>query len=74
MTVDQNWADGGGCTINLAEKGKGPFQGVTITNNTFGRTTKVRQLRDHRAHDHRADARRRTSSPTALVASVRKGS
>lgn len=41
VTVDRNWADGGGCTVNLAEKGKGPFQGVVITNNTFGRDTKV---------------------------------
>lgn len=40
VTVDQNYLDGGGCTINLAEKGKGPFQGITITNNTFGRDTK----------------------------------
>jgi len=41
VTVDKNKLDGGGCTINLAEKGKGAFQGVKITNNTFGRTTKI---------------------------------
>ncbi|WP_235523267.1 right-handed parallel beta-helix repeat-containing protein [Cellulomonas sp. Root485] len=41
VTVDRNWADGGGCTVNLAEKGMGPFQGVAISNNTFGRNTKV---------------------------------
>ena len=40
VVIDKNWADGGGCTVNMAEKGKGPFQGITITNNTFGRTTK----------------------------------
>jgi len=41
VTIDKNKLDGGGCTINLAEKGKGAFQGIKITNNTFGRTTKV---------------------------------
>ena len=37
----KNTLDGGGCTINLAEKGKGPFQGVKVLDNTFGRTTKI---------------------------------
>lgn len=41
VTIDRNWLDGGGCTVNLAESGKGAFQGITVTNNTFGRTTKV---------------------------------
>ncbi|GCE76110.1 right-handed parallel beta-helix repeat-containing protein [Cellulomonas biazotea] len=41
VTVDKNTLDGGGCTINLAEKGKGPFQGVKVLDNTFGRTTKI---------------------------------
>jgi hypothetical protein len=41
VTIDKNTMDGGGCTINLAEKGKGAFQGMKVTNNTFGRTTKI---------------------------------
>ena len=41
VTIDKNKLDGGGCTINLAEKGVGPFQGIKVTNNTFGRTTKI---------------------------------
>jgi hypothetical protein len=41
VTVDKNYLDGGGCTVNLAEKGKGPFQGITVKDNKFGRTTKV---------------------------------
>ncbi len=36
-----NRADGGGCTFNVAEKGKGPIAGIVIRDNTFGRTTKV---------------------------------
>jgi hypothetical protein len=42
VTISQNWLDGGGCTVNLAEKGLGPFVGVVITDNTFGRNTRVR--------------------------------
>ncbi|WP_273652151.1 hypothetical protein [Cellulomonas fimi] len=41
VTVDKNYLDGGGCTVNLAEKGRGPFQGITVKDNKFGRTTKV---------------------------------
>ncbi|AEE47164.1 right-handed parallel beta-helix repeat-containing protein [Cellulomonas fimi] len=40
VTVQKNFLDGGGCTVNLAEKGKGPFQGIAVKDNTFGRTTK----------------------------------
>ena len=40
VQIVKNWADGGGCTINLAEKGRGPFAGIVITDNVFGRDTK----------------------------------
>jgi hypothetical protein len=36
-----NWLDGGGCTINIAEKGRGPFQGLVFADNIFGRNTRV---------------------------------
>lgn len=36
-----NVADGGGCTVNIAEKGGGAIHGLVITDNEFGRTTKV---------------------------------
>jgi hypothetical protein len=41
VQIRGNWGNGGGCTINLAEKGRGPFQRIVITDNTFGRDTKV---------------------------------
>lgn len=41
VAIGNNHLDGGGCTVNLAEKGKGPFQGVSVTDNKFGRHTKV---------------------------------
>jgi hypothetical protein len=41
VSIGSNQLDGGGCTVNLAEKGKGAFQGISITDNKFGRHTKV---------------------------------
>ncbi|MCU1432785.1 MAG: hypothetical protein JWP95_1890, partial [Actinotalea sp.] len=36
VTFSGNRADGGACTINVAEKSHGPINGLRITNNTFG--------------------------------------
>ncbi|GAB3680879.1 right-handed parallel beta-helix repeat-containing protein [Angustibacter aerolatus] len=41
LTWNGNWTDGGACSINVAEKGKGAIQGLTIQNNRFGRHTGV---------------------------------
>ena len=41
LTITNNIADGGGCSINLAEKAYGPLRGVVISDNTFGRNTRV---------------------------------
>jgi hypothetical protein len=35
-----NWADGGGCTINVAPNPLASISGVTLTNNRFGRATR----------------------------------
>ncbi|MCU1447388.1 MAG: hypothetical protein JWP54_3046 [Cryobacterium sp.] len=40
FTFTGNYANGGGCTVNIAEKTYGPVQGVKIADNTFGRDTK----------------------------------
>ncbi|WNB85080.1 hypothetical protein [Cellulomonas sp. ATA003] len=40
LAYTKNWADNGGCTLNIAEKTRGPLQGIAITDNTFGTTTK----------------------------------
>jgi hypothetical protein len=36
VQVDRNWLSGGGCTVNLSEKGKGPILGFYLRNNFFG--------------------------------------
>jgi hypothetical protein len=40
FTFTGNYANGGACTVNIAEKTHGPVQGVKIADNTFGRDTK----------------------------------
>ena len=41
LTFTNNIADGGKCSINLAEKDFGPIKGVVISDNSFGRNTRV---------------------------------
>lgn len=40
VAIARNFLNGGGCTVNLSEKGVGPFQGISITDNEFGRNTR----------------------------------
>lgn len=35
-----NWFDGGGCSVNISEKGRGPVYGLVAADNTFGRNTR----------------------------------
>ncbi len=37
IVIDDNWLDGGGCTINIAHKVLANLTGVSLTNNRFGR-------------------------------------
>lgn len=36
-----NWADGGGCTVNVNNAPGGPMSGITVTDNRFGHDTHV---------------------------------
>jgi hypothetical protein len=36
VAMDGNELSGGQCTVNMAEKGKGPLQGVKLRSNKFG--------------------------------------
>ena len=36
VDINANWISGGGCSINVDEKGRGPIQGLVISNNVFG--------------------------------------
>jgi len=41
LVFQGNYADGGACSVNLAEKSYGPLSGLSFKDNTFGRNTKV---------------------------------
>jgi hypothetical protein len=42
MRLIGNWLSGGGCTVNISEKGKGPVTGLVLRDNQFARgTTRV---------------------------------
>ncbi|MDJ0349988.1 hypothetical protein [Cryobacterium sp. PH29-G1] len=41
FSFKNNFADGGACTINVAQKAYGPIYGTVVTDNKFGRNTKV---------------------------------
>lgn len=41
FSFKNNSADGGACTVNVAQKSYGPIYGTVITDNKFGRNTKV---------------------------------
>ena len=41
VTFSGNRADGGACTINVAEKAYGPINGLKVTGNTFGLNTRI---------------------------------
>lgn len=36
MRLIGNWIGGGGCTVNVSEKGKGPITGLVLRDNQFG--------------------------------------
>jgi len=39
LTVENNLLSNGGCTVNLAQKARGPLTGITLRNNRFTRTS-----------------------------------
>lgn len=41
VTIADNYLDGGGCTVNIAETGKGPVAGTVLDSNTFGPNQRV---------------------------------
>lgn len=36
LTFSKNWAEGGACTVNVAQKSRGAIRGFVMQNNTFG--------------------------------------
>ena len=42
LTFRDNWVDDGGCTVNIAQKKRGPMSGITVADNTFGTSSRYR--------------------------------
>ncbi len=41
LQFNQNWVDGGGCSVNLAHKKLASMTGITVNQNRFGRNTRI---------------------------------
>lgn len=41
VNFSQNRLDGGGCSFNISERGGGPITGISVSDNIFGRTTRL---------------------------------
>lgn len=73
FTFTGNYANGGGCTVNIAEKSYGPVQGVKIADNTFGRDTKVSNCAVIAKSTTKIDLQRNFYMPDKAAVSVHKG-
>jgi hypothetical protein len=41
LQVTGNWLGGGGCTVNIAQKWRGPIVGLVVSNNLFSRDSRL---------------------------------
>lgn len=73
FTFTGNYANGGGCTVNIAEKSYGPVQGVKIADNTFGRDTKVSNCAVIAKSTTKIDLARNYYVPDKTLVTVHKG-
>jgi hypothetical protein len=41
LTIRDNWLGGGGCTVNIAQKARGPIQGLVLSDNRYSRDSRL---------------------------------
>lgn len=73
FTFTGNSANGGACTVNIAEKSYGPVQGVKIADNTFGRDTRLDNCAVIAKTTTKIDLQRNFYVPDRAAVTVRKG-
>jgi hypothetical protein len=73
FSFKNNFADGGACTINVAQKSYGPVQGAVITDNKFGRNTRLTDCAIISPTSTKISAARNYYTPDNKTASVRRG-
>jgi len=73
FTFTGNLADGGKCTINIAQKTYGPLYGVKIQDNKFGRDTRLANCAIIAPTTTATQNARNYYTPDGTVVAVRKG-
>ncbi len=73
FSFTNNFADGGACTINVAQKSYGPIYGTVISDNKFGRNTRVSNCAILSPTTTKISATRNYYTPDSKTALVRKG-
>jgi hypothetical protein len=74
VSFTNNTADGGKCSINLAEKTYGPILGTVVSDNTFGRDTRVANCAVISANSSKPTMERNFYTPDNAVVGVHAGS
>jgi hypothetical protein len=41
LQISDNWLGGGGCTVNIHQKARGPIQGLVLKDNRFSRDSRL---------------------------------
>ncbi|MBG6214547.1 MAG: hypothetical protein LH475_09510 [Cryobacterium sp.] len=73
FSFKNNFADGGACTINVAQKSYGPVYGTVITDNKFGRNTKVANCAIISPSTTKISTARNYYTPDSTIVSVHAG-
>ncbi|TFB74808.1 hypothetical protein E3O06_06825 [Cryobacterium glaciale] len=68
-----NFANGGACTVNIAEKSYGPIQGAVITDNTFGRDSRLANCAVIAPTTTKIDFAGNYYTPDDTLVTIRKG-
>ncbi|MDJ0379159.1 hypothetical protein [Cryobacterium sp. PH31-L1] len=73
FTFADNFANGGACTVNIAEKSYGPIQGAAITGNTFGRDSRLANCAVIAPTTTKIDFADNYYAPDGALVTIRKG-
>ncbi|TFB75816.1 hypothetical protein E3O06_03990 [Cryobacterium glaciale] len=73
FSFTNNFADGGACTINVAQKSYGPIYGTVITDNKFGRNTRIANCAVISPTTTKISTARNYYTPDSKTVSVRTG-
>jgi hypothetical protein len=73
LYFEGNWADGGGCTVNLSSDPLSSMSGVTVDDNRFGRDTRIDNCAIISGQETRLTAQHNVWDDTGAAVSVTKG-